>query len=113
MKVRLNIGLLSKDRPYPLARAVEVVNYYLNPVALRAEQQIAGNGEPTVVIELSTSSHPAQLANSIALVLGQDCIAFEVGCENCDHWQGFLIGPNAAAWGGRFNKRYWLKPTWA
>lgn len=63
------------------------------------------DSEPTAVVEL-TKRPTRATAHTLAVELGQDCIAL----YSLPAKRGALIGPNAAKW-GKFNPAYFLLPS--
>ena len=114
LTIILNIGLHSagSDRKAPGAfgKAVSAAAVYFAAETIRAEQQQSAS-EPTAVIELTAEPQNLlaleYIADNLCKLLNQDCIAFTVD------GQGYLLGPKAADWGGKFNPEYFLTPSWA
>lgn len=91
MSTLINIGLASRDGPIPARVALATLSVIGGVAPLHAAVR-QSDTEPTLVAELR---HPlnASAAYEVARRLNQDAIA------QFDGREGYLYGPNAAAWG--------------
>jgi len=115
--VLLNVGLWAsgskKEQKNVVSKTLAAIAFHFKPFWFRAEIATANEtGEPTLVIHLRTInlSVDARFAANVDVlcnVLLQDCIAFTVDGE------GYLLGPKAGDWGGKFNAYYFILPSWS
>lgn len=112
MIVTLNIGLWINGKPNanlgPRTVLHEVITC-LSPIIIESKQRFAKSGEPTMVITMVCNNDMNALKHgiySLCSLLSQDCIALTV--DSLSGLEGFLIGPNTAPYGGKFNPDYFI-----
>lgn len=106
--LELNIGLLvkgkvSKDLNHGIA--VGTACAYCAPKGtIIARRAVAVSGELTSVIYMTVPGNIdlVETIDKLCEMLYQDCIAVKLNAR------GYLIGPDAQAYGGIFNDAYWL-----
>lgn len=105
----LNIGSIVPHGQ--LVHTIKFVAELFEPLNLRTELQTS-QSELTLVVELDTVvTEIPNRVHTLYLALHQDAIAYKQGFG--DSSIGFLIGPNAADWGGSFNPEFFLNPSWS
>ena len=99
MTALVNIGLASKAGPIPARIALGTLAA-IGGASIAAASVQQSDSEPTLVAELRRPL-TAAAAFAVAERLHQDCIA------QFDGRDGYLIGPNASAW-GEFDPAFFL-----
>jgi hypothetical protein len=115
MTYQMNVGLHINDdanTDQDIATRATYVRSWIHrryPNALI--RQADSKTEPTVIVEMPTEAGlipVVELANKIALVLEQDCVAVAETDGSTEITHGWLIGPRSHVW-GNFNPEHFLK----
>ena len=108
MIIEMNIGMAVNGKPaHQLADVIRCVLFYNQNVQAISARIGQSETESTAIVVYEAPDMPTSVASliieSVSAALRQDCIAAKI------NGVGYLIGSNAAAWGGVFLSEFWLE----